>query len=984
MQLNHHFALLCCALCAPGLFGAGIRDAGNGELELSGKNYTVRVKKQDGTFSGFAVDGRALSLRGADALWTARFADGRVVTSTGTPMHCAVQGSRVQFSGSSADLKFTVTMTALDDAIDLQSEITPQRGTILEFGAPGRLIFSPETLQGVICHPVTSTNPGVRLKPEFFLPAARLGKYAPWKKGRTTAVAPATRLFGRDFQNLGNRMKSYPQTVGPDAAQWLDAEGCKQLESLRLCPTRPFRKGQAEIVLLSHDGNVTFGGSRFGGKGAFLRIGGFVPDGRQTYTVSRLVENIIRKMRSERKFTGKRHRIALIRLYTGEVNCKPAAREWAEMLHRAFGTDFFEINSEEELAAAVASPETAAIVNPYGEICIAPPGRSLTGFMDQLREFVRSGGCWFETGGYSFYYQFLRPEYLTTGRSGSPKALADFFHISEKNGAVAVYSVQPITWKPFSGAKDPAAIYIPSVFELGGCPRGGFLDRTSFTHVTAGTSWKTPVTRFAFTPDGFDALRRFCSDNRMQKKLSDKASPQLIEQVRNSVLYTPPGRIVRNAKTLAAHLKYVPVPAIVHTCAYLRGGFDKQYPDHLPPAPKWASPEEFRALIRQIRESGRLFMPYVNNTWWCDHPRGPTFAAAGNAPLQIGLNGKPFHENYGSNDGWSITMWHPAVRAANDRLHRGFTDEYPSDIIFQDQCGARGIMGWLGVTGYDLNPASPTPYAKIEGTLSQVRTDASKGVPLATEEVWWGLIDHELMICGFTGGLLKFMQWQGSFSDRFPSSTWELFPVLQALAHDRAFLTHHDLAGNVSSPERVAWTLALGFNMVSSANIMSEHHRQWLNWLDRLQKSVCARYAGGGVKSFRHTRSDNPQETGIIRAVYGPISVVANLRSKPLQHEGMVIAPNGCYAAGGPVATGELQIPGEPEVRVSFVTEPGKAWLLAPAGTEAAFPAEKAPGQLRLQGKTIPFRMAGRFVIASLPAMKGDTVNRLWELDVVQ
>ena len=46
---------------------------------------------------------------------------------------------------------------------------------------------------------------------------------------------------------------------------------------------------------------------------------------------------------------------------TGEVNCKPAAREWAEAFRRSFGADFFEINSEEELAAAVASPETAAI-----------------------------------------------------------------------------------------------------------------------------------------------------------------------------------------------------------------------------------------------------------------------------------------------------------------------------------------------------------------------------------------------------------------------------------------------------------------------------------------------------------------------------------------------------------------------------------------------------------------------------------------------
>lgn len=982
MHNIYKYFFLWFVLCAPSLSDAGICDPGNGELELSGQHYAVRVRKQDGTFTRFVVDGRQMSLRSANALWTARFADGRVINSAGTPMQCVQNGNQLRFSGTSADLEFTITLTAHDDALDVQSEVTPRRNTMLEFGAPGKFLFSPEQLQGIICHPVNSTNPGVRLKSDFFRPATRLGKYAPWKKGKTTSIGPAVRLFGSDFQNLGNHMKPSLQTVAPEAAEWLDATGLRLLSNLTISPSRPFREGQAEIVLLRHGRNVTFGGSRFGGQGAFLRIGGFVPEGKQTYVVSQLIENIIQKLRNERKFEGGRHRVALIRLYTGEVNCKPAAHEWVDALRRAFGKDFVEINSEEELSSAIKSPETAVIINPYGENCIAPPKCSLVDFMDQLREFVHAGGYWFETNGYSFYYQFMCPQYLTTGRSGSPKSLADFFHLEEKEGAVAIYSVQPIQWKPFSGTGNHSNIYIPSVFELGGSKQGGFLDRVYFTHVVPGKRWKTPVTRLSFVSDGLAALRRFCADNRMEKKLSDKASKQLLEKIRNSVLYTPPGRIVRSAGTLAAHLKYVPIPAIVHTCAYLRGGFDKQYPDHLPPAPKWAAPEEFQALIRQIQESGRLFMPYVNNTWWCDHPRGPTFAAVGNAPLQIGLNGKPFHENYGGNDGWSITMWHPAVRAANDQLHKSFTEEYKSDLIFQDQCGARGIMGWLGVTGYDLNPTSPTPYAKVEGILSQVRTDASKGVPLATEEVWWGLIDHELMICGFSGGLLKFMQWQGSFSDRYPASTWELFPVLQALAHDRAFLTHHNLAGNVSNPERVSWTLALGFTMVSSANVMSEHHRQWLKWLDRIQKSICARYAGGGVKAFRHIRSDDPQETGVIHATYGPITVVANLRRKPLEYEGIVIASNGCYATGNGVTTGNLLLPGEPKVRVSFVTEPGKAWLLAPAGEEAAFPASKPPRQLRLHGRSIPFRMAGKFVVASLPAKKGDTVNRLWELDV--
>jgi len=37
-------------------------------------------------------------------------------------------------------------------------------------------------------------------------------------------------------------------------------------------------------------------------------------------------------------------------------------------------------------------------------------------------------------------------------------------------------------------------------------------------------------------------------------------------------------------------------------------------------------------------------MPYTNPTWWCDHPRGPSFEQAGDAPLQRNLDGKPSYE----------------------------------------------------------------------------------------------------------------------------------------------------------------------------------------------------------------------------------------------------------------------------------------------------------------------------------------------------
>jgi hypothetical protein len=78
------------------------------------------------------------------------------------------------------------------------------------------------------------------------------------------------------------------------------------------------------------------------------------------------------------------------------------------------------------------------------------------------------------------------------------------------------------------------------------------------------------------------------------------------------------------------------------------------------------------------------------------------------------------------------------VKAANRLTRRQFTDEYPVDILLQDQCGART---WK----YDLNPASPTPYAYTEGMLSMIEEDA-RLVPLSTEDGFDRVVNAEVLV----------------------------------------------------------------------------------------------------------------------------------------------------------------------------------------------------------------------------------------------
>ena len=282
---------------------------------------------------------------------------------------------------------------------------------------------------------------------------------------------------------------------------------------------------------------------------------------------------------------------------------------------------------------------------------------------------------------------------------------------------------------------------------------------------------------------------------------------------------------------------------------------------------------------------GYLVVPYTNPTWWCDEPKGLTFLRAGDEPLLKLSNGGLSRERYGQNTGFTICHWHPAVQKANRRTLRQFRDEYPVDILFQDQCGARG---WQ----YDFNKASPTPYAYTEGLLSMIDED-SRQVPLSTESGWDRVVNAESQLCGMTWSIVPTEggpAWRQFMKNRYAPSTWEVFPLAQYIAHDKTAMIHHDLGQFVTNRQVLSWTLGLGFSMsyrVRAADLKGGTNRQWLMWLDRIQKSVCSRYLGQPLEDFRHERNPQatPEDEGILRAGYraGSLRVLSNLAPRPHQ-----------------------------------------------------------------------------------------------------
>ena len=123
-----------------------------------------------------------------------------------------------------------------------------------------------------------------------------------------------------------------------------------------------------------------------------------------------------------------------------------------------------------------------------------------------------------------------------------------------------------------------------------------------------------------------------------------------------------------------------------------------------------------------------LTMPYTNPTFWGVDPKGPTFLATNDAPLLLNLDGSINLEVYFGESGLTVTPWHPAVQAANRNTRDQFLTNYPIDVLFHDQIGART---WQ----YDINPASPTPYAYIAG-IAAIAAGDSQLLPVSNANGW--------------------------------------------------------------------------------------------------------------------------------------------------------------------------------------------------------------------------------------------------------
>ncbi len=882
----------------------------------------VRFSDRDGSLTSPWVGS------GESGLWCVRFDDNSTLDaaafSNGNGRHFAMReadGSRF-LTYTSSELDVTIRVTPAESGLDLQADLHPHAKTLLDFDCPARLRFNPDDLGRMVFPQDGNLGLGMALNDSFF--RARPGEaYAGW---HVQAFHPAlyTGTLGCAIQMRDLADPPVRLQVTETGRAFLSESVQRRLAGAEAVVNRAPKPGPSDCVIVDSPNGPYLSGTSFGGKGRLWRIGACVT-GERNAAISQLAVTDLARYLSESP--GHRPKIACIVLPKAPergIWSDVACRAWETALRGLARADcrMETLDSLPAIQAALASDAYELILNPYGEGFPVEARDQAETMARAVKAYVAAGGNWMEVGGFPFL-QTIVPDRYYTLQVNYPPAFSDFVHLSCKSGGtVAVYGIQP---RPDHEPWHAETLFVPGALACGGDPQGGYFGHRFATYVRGGETWRSPVVRIAFSRPYPDALRDYADANGLNRPLAAKIKPDLLERFKAAPLLKLSGP----CRAMMAIAEQIPAPSIIHNAEYLMGGFDKQLPDHLPPNASFGTMEEMGEWFVLARKAGHLIAPYTNPTWWCDQPKGPTFVASGDAPLLRTLKGETHHEQYGPNGGWTTTLWHPAVQAANRKTVRQFTQDYPVDLLFQDQCGARS---WL----YDMNPASPTPYAYTEGMLAMNEED-SRRVPLGTESGWDRVANEQTMLCGMTWSIVPTRNppaWRQALKQRFAPETWTIEPLSLRLMHDKVLLTHHDLGQFVEDPRSLVWTFALGYGMSYVAHashwLDNPERRAWYGWLSRCQKSVVARYAGTPVRTFTHdrsplfaARSKDPatwDDDGVILATYGTVRIIANLGNTTRTVDGHRLAPFGYWIeAPGLLAT---RLDGEPYI----IRDNGQEW----------------------------------------------------------
>lgn len=460
---------------------------------------------------------------------------------------------------------------------------------------------------------------------------------------------------------------------------------------------------------------------------------------------------------------------------------------------------------------------------------------------------------------------------------GYPGIFSDFVSISNSTGDIAIYSV--------NNTQTISPVLIGFIHDDEYIANSTYYYHSFGTGLADGESWTSPSIRIQISQDHINSIAAFKTANgfHLIPDLQTKFGA-IYQQVAQSPLYKVGVEEVNLPfPDYHEYFTQLSAPAILHLIGFHDGGFDENYPDFLPPDSRWGTTAEFASMVEEIQKDDFLFMPYTNPTWWDDESPTLTnlpepFTIQDIAVLDRDL--APVYEYYGSHGGYVMSPFADFVQQRLDQLVNEMTDSIPSDILFEDQVGARP---WL----FDYNVSSPSPSSYTQGWLGHAQSNSS--LLLMTE---LGFDKLALYEAGFHGSVLL-PEVFGYTNEWWGEGNWHYFPMTSILMRDKILFYQHDLAPETfaHNKENFAWDLTMGY-MLSYDLHASEWggglDNEWISVTNDFQKHVISKFAAEKMVDYEII-SDM-----VTQSIFDHFSVVRNWSDiDPLVYNGFVIAQNG-------------------------------------------------------------------------------------------
>jgi hypothetical protein len=473
-------------------------------------------------------------------------------------------------------------------------------------------------------------------------------------------------------------------------------------------------------------------------------------------------------------------------------------------------------------------------------------------------------------------------------------AFADFEAADVGRSHVAVYSVNP--------APSPVApVDVGVIHDAGGqCAGGRFCLTHAFqTWLMRGSTWSSPVVRVRVGGSVETSVLAYRQDNGIDRypSLAEKLGARLDTLARAPLVKADLWKGLPRFQSWGAALRKLPSPSLLHPVAFQPGGHDEDYPDFLPPDPKWGTTAELNAALDDARSLGDVVMPYLNVSWWDTQAPSiselPPPLTATDIAMQTSA-GNAVTEQFGDKNGYIVSPFAPYVRQRVDRLMQEWQTEVPVECLFFDQIGARP---WRR----DFNPDAPTPLAYDDGWLATFA--AYRDRCLMTEDGWDRLGDA---FVGFHGGVLEMQREHNWPDERWGPGNWAPYPIATWLLHDKVLMYQHDLYPGTFTADPEVLLFNVAFGMMLSYNWDGETDSLDSPWLARvgaLQRTLGPLVAGRPLTAFRYL------EPNVTESVFGDYSIVANWSStSSVARDGYTIAPLGFLARrdGGQLVAGVL------------------------------------------------------------------------------